>query len=67
LYGAFVWARWALKHQKRRFPARAVEFYGDEAAKTEGKHWPPTKYGDWVPAPFPPGAHYASLFTSATI
>ena len=24
LYGAFVWARRALKHQKRRFPARAV-------------------------------------------
>jgi hypothetical protein len=24
LYGAFVWARGALKHQKRRFPARAV-------------------------------------------
>jgi hypothetical protein len=23
LYGAFVWARGALKHQKRRFPARA--------------------------------------------
>jgi hypothetical protein len=23
-YGAFVWARRALKHQKRRFPARAV-------------------------------------------
>jgi hypothetical protein len=25
LYGAFVWARRALKHQKRRFPARAVD------------------------------------------
>jgi hypothetical protein len=24
LYGAFVWARRPLKHQKRRFPARAV-------------------------------------------
>jgi hypothetical protein len=24
LYGAFVWARGALKHKKRRFPARAV-------------------------------------------
>jgi hypothetical protein len=24
LYGAFVWARRALNHQKRRFPARAV-------------------------------------------
>jgi hypothetical protein len=26
LYGAFVWARRAIKHQKRRFPARAVAF-----------------------------------------
>jgi hypothetical protein len=25
LYGAFVWARRALKHQKRLFPARAVQ------------------------------------------
>jgi hypothetical protein len=25
LYGAFAWARRALKHQKRRFPARAVD------------------------------------------
>jgi hypothetical protein len=24
LYGAFVWARRTLEHQKRRFPARAV-------------------------------------------
>jgi CRP-like cAMP-binding protein len=24
LHGVFVWARRALKHQKRRFPARAV-------------------------------------------
>jgi hypothetical protein len=24
LYGAFVWARWALNSQKRLFPARAV-------------------------------------------
>jgi hypothetical protein len=28
LYGAFVWARRALKHQKRRFPARAVDELG---------------------------------------
>ena len=25
LYGAFVWARWALNSPKRRFPARAVD------------------------------------------
>ena len=29
LYGAFVWARRALKHQKRRFPARADELYDE--------------------------------------
>jgi hypothetical protein len=34
LYAAFVWARRALKHQKRRFPARAV--FGIAAMKLYG-------------------------------
>jgi hypothetical protein len=33
LYGAFVWARRALAHQKRRFPARADAAKRDAAGK----------------------------------
>ena len=39
LYGAFVWVRQALKHQKLRFPARAVlllwEYWHHDAAVAE--------------------------------
>jgi hypothetical protein len=37
LYGAFVWARGALKHQKRRFPAQAAA--AKKAAMGDGFVW----------------------------
>ena len=32
-----------------------LNHYADMAKTQHPPHWPPTKYGDWVPAPFPPG------------
>ena len=37
LYGAFVWVRRALEHQKLRFPARAVIFFEDNLANVKGR------------------------------
>ena len=41
LYGAFVWARRALKHTKRRFPARAVGGGKKKWKKRPKKQKPP--------------------------
>jgi hypothetical protein len=50
LYGAFVWARRALKHQKHRFPARAVEQLGALLPALEVSPTGPTQNSQVDPA-----------------
>jgi hypothetical protein len=50
LYGAFVWARRALKDQKRRFPARA-ELRAESVRRPEPVHSRPSLSGTRQPEP----------------